>query len=103
MLTLRSMAILLMLLTALGCSTQRSGEGDGTSGFHRHLIGLSEQDVRDELGEPIRIDRANSAIPHPASSEAEQQAFYDTTLDAIWHYSDKILHFSLSGKVIKVE
>jgi hypothetical protein len=67
------------------------------------LLERTKEQVRAELGEPERVTYWQNMKPPPEADEAALAEFRRTLLDEIWVYSNGRVHFSLEGRVLKVD
>ncbi len=67
------------------------------------IVSKAKTAVEALLGKPMTIGYWTTGEPAPGSTPAQIAAFEDGQLDEIWIYTNGRVHFSVSGKALKVD
>jgi hypothetical protein len=64
------------------------------------LKGLSQDEVRKRLGNPLKVRKINAAPAPPSASDEEKEIFYRETGAERWAYNDFDVVFNMHNRVI---
>jgi hypothetical protein len=67
------------------------------------ITNKSKAAVEALLGKPMKTGYWTTTEPSPGATAAQVTAHEKATLDEIWIYTNGRVHFSLSGKALKVD
>ncbi|MGW5192753.1 hypothetical protein ACWEOO_26150 [Kribbella sp. NPDC004138] len=76
---------------------------ESLSALRLRLVGQTKEAVQTMLGRPATIDYWTTPQPPQNASAAMLEEFRSRTLDEIWIYPAGRVHFSLAGRVAKVD
>ena len=76
---------------------------EGLSAKKAQLANKKKAEVEALLGKPVKLSRWKNAEPPVGATAAQVATFEAKALDEIWVYANGRVHFSASGKVLKVD